>query len=210
MKKAILLIALLASFSLLTACGEDDATLVVRMVDAPVTVGTYTVEGVYVDISRIDVVKKGSAAATAGVTQIQDGSGVYTVIDNANLTNVNLLDLIGGASKLIGSITLDPGDYIQLRLVVGTNSRIKFANDSTFYALKTPSGSTSGIKIKGKGNDPLFSISEGDTSELVFDFDAQASLQASVDKDKFILSPVIKEVRYRSQTKTDAEFDVEK
>ncbi|HPH03072.1 MAG TPA: DUF4382 domain-containing protein [Spirochaetota bacterium] len=210
MKKPIILIALLASFSLLTACGEDDATLVVRMVDAPVTVGTYQVEGVYVDINRVDVVKKGSAAETAGVTQIQDGSGVYTVIANANMTNVNLLDLVNGASKLIGSITLDPGDYIQLRIVVGTNSKIKFANDTALYALKTPSGSTSGIKIKGKGNDPLFSIAEGDTSELAFDFDAQASLQASVDKDKYILSPVIKEVKYRSQTKASNEFDVEK
>jgi len=184
--------------------------LIVRMVDAPVTVGTYQVEGVYVDINRVDVVKKGSAAETSGASQIQDGSGVYTVIANANMTNVNLLDLVDGASKLIASISLDPGDYIQLRFVVGTNSKIKFANDTTLYALKTPSGSTSGIKIKGKGNDPLFSIAEGDTSELVVDFDAQASLQASVDKDKYILSPVIKEIKYRLQTKASNEFDVEK
>lgn len=207
MKKSLILAILLISLAFFTACGEDDATLIVRMVDAPVTAGAYVVEGVYVDITRIDVVRKGSKDTSVDLKDIKKGDGVYTVLENTSLTNVNLLDLVNGASKLIGSLTLDPGDYIQLRLVVSTNSTIKFQNDPTLYPLKTPSGTTSGIKLKGKGNDPLFSISEGDTSELIFDFDAQASLQASVDKDKFILSPVIKEVKYRSQA---CAFDTEK
>ena len=207
MKKSLILAILLTSLARFTACGEDDATLIVRMVDAPVTAGAHVVEGVYVDITRIDVVRKGSKDTSADLKDIKKGDGVYTVLENASLTNVNLLDLVNGASKLISSISLDPGDYVQLRLVVSTNSTIKFQNDPTLYPLKTPSGTTSGIKLKGKGNDPLFSIAEGDTSELVFDFDAQASLQASADKDKFILSPVIKEVKYRSQA---CAFDTEK
>jgi len=141
---------------------------------------------------------------------IKNGTGVYTVYENLNPSLINLLDLVNGNSSLMGELDIEPGDYSQLRIVVGTNSTIKFFNDAVQYSLKTPSGTTSGIKIKGKGNTPLFTVAAGDEVDLIFDFDAALSVKTNASKDKYKLDPVIKEIRFQGQTTSSNNFVLDK
>ncbi|MDY6970448.1 MAG: DUF4382 domain-containing protein, partial [Spirochaetota bacterium] len=131
---------------------------------------------------------------------------VFTVLETE--TMLNLLDYVDGASALLGSVELEAGDYLQLRLVVDIEkSTIKFEGDETQYFLQIPSGGTSGIKIKGNAHNPLFTIEEGEEADLVFDFDAQMSIIVNQDKDKYKLNPVIKEVKFRNQVIDDFETE---
>ncbi len=123
---------------------------------------------------------------------------VFTVLETD--LSLNLLEYVNGNSAPLGSVELEPGEYLQLRLVVDIEqSTIKFAGDDNLYYLQIPSGGSSGIKIKGNARNPLFIIEEGEEADLVIDFDAQMSIVANFDKDKYILKPVIKEVKFKNQ-----------
>lgn len=179
---------------------EGTGLLNVRLVDAPLVLSNgLTVEEVNVVITRVDVVKKGSAEEHSGM--IRQGQGVFTVLETT--MEVNLLDYVksSGISALIGSIELEAGTYIQLRLIVDiTKSTIKFAGDDTRYFLNIPSGGTSGIKIMGSAMNPLFTIGDGEEADLFFDFDASQSVMVhETSKDLYTLRPVIKEVQFQNK-----------
>ncbi|MFC1670844.1 DUF4382 domain-containing protein [Spirochaetota bacterium] len=206
MKKVIFVLAVLFGMLAFFSCSSNikDAKLNVRIVDAPITLKNGLVaEEVNVVIKRVDVLKKGSCEENA--TQAKDGDGVFTVLET-DIT-LNLLDYQNGASYLLGSVTLEAGEYLQLRLVVDSNSStIKFQDDNASYYLKVPSGGQSGIKIKGNARNPLFTIEEGEEADLVFDFDVMNSIKVhQTNKDKYILRPVIKEIRYRNRILTGFE-----
>ena len=196
-------------FMMISGCFNDSdsdlATLNVRLVDAPLLLDNgETAEEVNVVIKRVDLVKKGSGEENAD--EIKSGDGIITVLETE--TTLNLLDYVDGVSALLGSVELEAGDYLQLRLVVDIEkSTIKFEGDETQYPLQIPSGGTSGIKIKGNAHNPLFTIEEGEEADLVFDFDAQMSIIVNQDKDKYKLNPVIKEVKFRNQVIDDFETE---
>ncbi len=191
-----------------SGCSEDEENpgiLNVRLVDAPITLNNgMTVEEVNVVITRVDVVRKGSGESNSD--EIKSGDGVITVLETE--TELNLLEYVDGASALLGTVEIDPGEYLQLRLVVDVEqSTIKFADDDTEYYLQIPSGGESGIKIKGNGHNPLFVIEEDQEADLVIDFDAQLSIIAGVEKDNYKLRPVIKEVKFRNQVVNNFETE---
>ena len=203
MKKGILSVMILAIMFTAVSCSnskDENGILNVRLVDAPLLLSNgLTVEQINVVLTRIDVVRMGSGEENSGL--IKQGDGVFTVLET-NM-ELNLLDYVkaDGISALIGSIELEPGTYIQLRLIVDiTKSTIKFAGDDALYFLNIPSGGTSGIKIKGNAHNPLFIISDGDEGDLVFDFDASESVIVHpTSKDLYSLRPVIKEVQFKNQ-----------
>lgn len=189
------------------SCANENATLIVKMTDAPLE----GVEQVNVEILRIDVVKKGSPNENVPCDQIKDGDGILTVLENPEPQMINLLELVNGNTAVMGSLDLEAGEYLQLRLIVGTNNTVKFSNDSTLYPLNTPSGETTGIKLKGNAHNPLFTLESGEVVELVFDFDAALSVKTAVDKSEYKLDPVIKEIRFRNQVlSTNGGFVLEK
>lgn len=199
MKKifAIVILTIISAFWLACSNDAEKATLNVKLTDAPITLSNgEVVEQVNVVLKRIDLVKKGSGEENS--TTAKDGDGVITVLETDMA--VNLLDYQDGAELLLKSVELDAGTYLQLRLIVDVeNSTIKFADDDTLYTLKIPSGSTSGIKIKGNAHNPLFTIGEGDEADLVFDFDASQSVGVHLtNKNEYTLRPVIKEVKFRN------------
>lgn len=203
MKRIFLSMMFVTLISAAVSCsgsGTDSATLNVRLVDAPLLLSNgLTAEEVNVVITRVDVVRMGSGEENAGT--IMEGDGIFTVLETA--MEVNLLDYVksSGISALIGSLELEPGTYLQLRLIVDiTKSTIKFSGDDTRYFLNIPSGGTSGIKIKGNAQNPLFTIGEGEAGDLVFDFDAADSIIVHpTSKDLYSLRPVIKEVQFKNQ-----------
>lgn len=208
MDKSIRYLALAALLLPLAACG--DATLTVKLVDAP---GYPEVTAIYVDLVRVDVVQKGSPEEKAPKDGIKGGSGVYTAWESAVPMGVNLLDLTNGNFAALGAVDLDPGDYLQLRLVVGPDSTIRFTNDSMLYPLATPSGGSSGIKIKGTGAAPLFSVDRGEDVELVFDLNAALSLKPPGNREQrsgWKLDPVIKALTIKGVTLDTNQFVTEK
>ena len=193
MKRICLLLTLIITFGIgFSACDNSDTGHVtVKLTDAPLD----TVDEVNVVITRVDVVMKGSGSLNAGKTE--EGRGVYTIFEGE--MSLNLLDYQDGALAIIGEADLEAGDYLQLRLVVDASKSNVVIGENT-YALKIPSGSSCGIKIKGTGSNPLFTVEAGDDAELVFDFDAALSVSGSAELG-FVLKPVIKEIKFENQVR---------
>lgn len=113
----------------------------------------------------------------------------------------NLLDLVNGKTELLGSVTLEPGQYSQMRLIISAtpdnslnvyNESHPFANyvvtnDDDIHELKIPSGMQSGIKlVRG------FTIEPGGMVDLVLDFNALKSIVKAGASGNWLLKPTIK------------------
>jgi hypothetical protein len=113
------------------------------------------------------------------------GSGwvEYPVVDPGVY---NLLDFTNGNTLLlIGNTTVAPGVMTELRLILGTNNSVVIDNIS--YELQTPSGQSSGYKIK-MDQQPL---ELGGLYRLVLDFDVSESVHPT-GNGKYMLKPVIR------------------
>ena len=132
-----------------------------------------TVQAVNVTIEKITVRHK-----------TDEGNETVTITDEAKA--VNLLDVLGNATEEIGSTDLEAGDYTEIRIQVAEDNTIVFEGDETEYALKIPSGTSSGIKIKTS-----FAVVDGEDTELVLDFNAAESITEK-GQGEYNLSPVIK------------------
>jgi hypothetical protein len=101
---------------------------------------------------------------------------------DAKDTMINLLDLQGGITTLIATGTVPEGVLKEVRFVLGDGNNIVV--NGTEYPMDTPSGETSGLKIKiGKQlNESL--------NTFVMDFDAALSIKE--ENGAYKLSPVIK------------------
>jgi hypothetical protein len=185
--KSILSLTLFFSILSLMGCGGSGGTgtLSLGLTDAPGD----EFSAVYVTIDEIQVHAKGDAP---------DTDPGWQVVANPNRT-YNLIELSNGLVEGLGEGPLEAGSYTQLRLIVGNtpdgSPNIQchphpFANyaidadDGEIHELKVPSGEQTGIKIICQG---LCDIAENQTTELILDFDAAASITPS-----FNLKPTIK------------------
>lgn len=98
---------------------------------------------------------------------------------------VNLLELTNGIDTLLTSAELDPGNYKELRLVLGNENDV-VVNGST-KNLKVPSGQSSGYKIKFDTD-----LEGGEELDVIVDFDAGRSVHKAGNSGKYILKPVLK------------------
>jgi hypothetical protein len=177
----------LASAALLSLAGcsknsADEASasaakLEVRLTDAP---GNF--KAVVLDVQQIEV----------HVKDENDPSGWQTLAFTPQA--VNVLDYVNGKSALLVSTDFAPGDLKEVRLVLGPNSYV-VGTDGDTYALKTPSGQTSGVKLKLAG----VTLAAGSTYQLLLDFDVAKSIvergnwKAGNDKkERYLLKPVIR------------------
>ncbi|MFO1518733.1 MAG: DUF4382 domain-containing protein [bacterium] len=113
----------------------------------------------------------------------------------------NLLDLANGVREELGIATLGAGHYTQVRLLLGAtpdnginllSKSHPFANyvidtTDTVHELKVPSGFQTGIKIVHE-----FDVNANDTTELILDFNATASVVIAGNSGKYLLKPTIK------------------
>jgi len=180
----ILLMALTAT--VLAACsGSDDAststggtgTLSVKITDAP---ATPEYREVWVTVEKVRVHLNGDAAE-------RDGGWQEIVVAPAK--KIDLLTLRNGILADLGQVEVPAGTYHQFRLVLGagpTDNELVLA-DGTRKALKTPSGQQSGLKL----NAAPFDVADGQTVELVLDFDAARSVVKAGNSGQYLLKPVI-------------------
>jgi hypothetical protein len=169
----------------LAGCSKDaaddasanSAKLEVRLTDAP---GNF--RAVVLDVQQIEVHLKDE----------NDPSGWQTLAFTPQA--VNVLDYVNGKSALLVSTDFAPGDLKEVRLMLGPNSYV-VGTDGDTYALKTPSGQTSGVKLKLAN----VTLAAGSTYQLLLDFDVAKSIvergnwKAGHDKkERYLLKPVIR------------------
>jgi hypothetical protein len=168
----------------LASCSKktDDAgatKLEVRLTDAP---GNY--RAVVLDVQQIEV----------HLNDPNNPNGWQQLAFTPQ--TVNVLDYVNGKSALLVSTDFAPGDIQEIRLVLGPDSYV-VGTDNQQYALKTPSGQTSGVKLKLQN----VTVPAGTTYQLLLDFDAAKSIvergnwrPGNDKKERYLLKPVVRVV----------------
>ena len=155
------------------------AKLEVRLTDAP---GNFN--SVVLDVRQIEVHLK------------EEGNPDGWQTLSFTPQTVNVLDYVNGKSALLVNTDFAPGDLKEIRLILGPNSYV-VGTDGQQYDLKTPSGQTSGVKLKLD----KVTLKQRETFQLLLDFDVAKSVvergnwKASNDKkERYLLKPVIRVV----------------
>ena len=179
----LFLIALLPVF-MFTACEKDNGskgTLNLSITDAPLD--TEGIEGVHITITEI---------------QYHTSENDWQVFTDFEWPKTfNLLDLTRGTSDLLGSLTLESGNYSQIRFmldapVYGTAVQsnpgcyLEFDDLST-QNLFVPSGSQTGYKAVG-----AFTVPINGSVDVTADFDVRKSVVKAGASGKYILKPTIR------------------
>jgi hypothetical protein len=109
---------------------------------------------------------------------------------------INVLDYVNGRSALLVSDDFAPGDLKEIRLILGPNSYV-VGRDGQQYDLKTPSGQTTGEKLKLE----KATLKQRETFQLLLDFDVAKSIvergnwkPGNDKKERYLLKPVIRVV----------------
>ena len=166
--------------------GSSTGTLSIGLTDA----STNDYQAVYVTIKEVQVHYADGDWETVGYPGDNEEFG----------KTYNLLELVNGVVEQLVLTELEPADYTQMRLIIGSDpdegnnilgTSHPYANyiidtaDNT-EELRIPSGFVSGIKLVHP-----FSISEGDETELLLDFIVQKSI-IKTGNGRYLLKPVIK------------------
>lgn len=159
-----------------SACEPKDnfttGTLQVVLTDSPADY-----ESVIIDIQEVRVHIDSEAD--------EDNGGWRTITDQP--MQVDLMELTNGTTEILGEEELEPGNYSQLRLILGDQNEIII--DSKSYPLTTPSAQESGLKLTINAD-----IEGSSTYKLLLDFDASRSIVQNGNSDMYLLKPVIRTV----------------
>ncbi len=168
----------------LASCSKDSASdntskLEVRLTDAP---GDF--RSVVLDVTKVEVHLK----------EENDPNGWKTL--GFTPQAIDVLNYVNGKSALLVSEDFAPGDLKEIRLFLGANSYV-IGRDGETYALKTPSGQSSGVKLKLD----KATLRQRETFQLLLDFDVAKSIvergnwrPGNDKKERYLLKPVIRVV----------------
>lgn len=164
------LIGTLILFSLMAAgCHKKhvgSGSMTVRMKDAPEDYNSVNVEVVNVEVHY--------SGKNGGWKSLPTNAGMY-----------NLLELQNNVTAVLSSgVELPAGDITQMRLILGNTNYIVV--DSIAYPLDLTSQDKTGLKFNVNST-----ISEGDSVEVLIDFDVKKSV-LETSATSFKLKPVIK------------------
>ena len=159
--------------------GGESAKLEVRLMDAP---GDF--RRVVLDVRQIEVHLK----------EEKDPDGWKTL--NFTPQAIDVLEYVNGRSALLVNDDFAPGDLKEIRLILGPDSYV-IGRDDQRYDLKTPSGQSSGVKLKLD----KATLRERETFQLLLDFDVAKSIvergnwsPGNDKKERYLLKPVIRVV----------------
>ncbi|GAB3878277.1 hypothetical protein GCM10028824_39870 [Hymenobacter segetis] len=157
----------------------NTSKLEVRLMDAP---GDF--RSVVLDVLQVEVHLKDEA----------DPDGWKKL--NFTPRAINVLEYVNGNSALLVNDDFAPGDLKEIRLILGPNSYV-IGRDGQQYDLKTPSGQTSGVKLKLE----KATLKLRETFQLLLDFDVAKSIvergnwkPGNDKKERYLLKPVIRVV----------------
>jgi hypothetical protein len=175
--KTLSLLAIVSlSLLLFNSCKKKDLVqqrygkLAIRLTDAP---GNYQQVNIDIQTVSIHLVPDSGSGAGSKWIDLPTKSGVY-----------NLLKLQNGIdTSIVDSVQMAAGKITQMRLILGPKNTVMV--DSVMHDLKVPSGSQSGIKVKG----PI-TVAASQTIQVKIDFDAAESVH-STGNGTYMLKPVI-------------------
>ncbi|WP_261387392.1 DUF4382 domain-containing protein [Chitinophaga pinensis] len=166
---------LLSTALLMSACSKDDnqgkARIQVALTDDP---GDF--KAVYIDVQEVNVNYNDS-----------DDNG-WQALPGMKKGRYNLLTLVNDKDTVLADAEITSGTIKEIRLVLGDNNWV-VTNNGDSVKLQTPSGQSSGIKLKI--NMP---VSGGILYKLLLDFDVAKSIHEAGNSGKYILKPVIRTV----------------
>ena len=178
-------LACFVALGVAVGCSKSDdssansSKLEVRLTDAP---GDF--RSVVLDVLQIEVHLKEE--------KDPDGWKMLTFTPQA----INVLDYVNGKSALLVSNDFEPGDLKEIRLILGPDSYV-IGRDGQRYDLKTPSGQSSGVKLKLD----KATLRQRETFQLLLDFDVAKSVvergswkPGNDKKERYLLKPVIRVV----------------
>lgn len=177
MKTHLLFSGLLAAGFLFTGCEDALKEVTVQdqaiAADSKKTPASY--QSVNIDLLRVEVSKSSN-----------QNTNSWTALPDVPPGLRNLLASGTTASPLFISSTFQTGNIKQVRLVLGRRSTVKLSNGRT-YPLDTPSGQTSGLKVKVSA-----SVTAGLQYALLVTIDpGKQIVQNGCSDDEFSLKPVL-------------------
>jgi hypothetical protein len=168
MKKIFLLTAMSVAIGL-TSCKDNNTPSVtkfsIKMTDAP---GAY--QSLMLNVKEIQVLTS-------------EGTSTLDVGDN----RFDILKFRMGKDTLLASQDIPSGQLQEIRLVLNETGNTVKVDDVT-YNLTTPSGQSSGVKLKVNAD-----LTSGVAYTLLLDFDAARSV-VKTGNGKYILKPVIRAI----------------
>ncbi|MEH0157531.1 DUF4382 domain-containing protein [Limibacter armeniacum] len=183
MKKHIIRVVSIFGLAALAACTSskkeenasplnDKVRLNVILVDAPANY-----DEVNIDIQDVMV-----DYTTYSETSTEEN---WVSLDQMNPNIYNLLELTAGAEAMLGDIEFPAGHLNNVRLILGDSNTVIIDNKK--HHLTTPSGQTSGLKVKVDAE-----MNPGLAYTLTLDFDANRSIVEAGNSGKYNLKPVIR------------------
>lgn len=165
----LMLMVLLISFGCQKENHTGTGAMRVKMTDAPIDFDSVNVEVLQVSVHYSD-----NATSSPGWMDLPTNAGIYNLLDLQNdVTTV-----------LVNNNQIPAGDITQMRLILGQNNTVVV--DSVSYPLEMSSQYNTGIKINLNST-----IAQGDTVEVLLDFDAEESIVVG-GQTTFKLKPVIR------------------
>ena len=184
MLRSIQYILVLALSAWLTACGTDSSSsgasggaigsgpsISLRVTDAPID-------------DAVSVVMSFTEA------KFRDTNGNWTTETFNTPKSIDLLQLQGTlTADLVVNMPATVGDYDEIRLLVESTPMANYIDlgPGGVVELKIPSGSSSGLKIKGD-----FSVLNNRPASLVMDLDLRQSITVAGNSGNYILKPVVR------------------
>ena len=162
---------------------ENKGRVNVHITDAPFPIDL--VSSTIVTIDAVEIRKKADA-------EMDDDEASFILLAEGEM-EIDLLELTNGITEQIASADIEAGTYDMIRLHV-VNAKV-ILYDGTEFDLQIPSSYTSGLKVKIQ---PAVSISEGQTSDVLLDFDVNQSFIVKGNLNSqiggFIFKPVVRGV----------------
>jgi Domain of unknown function (DUF4382) len=179
--RTLLYPALLIAPLCFASCSKDndakDSKLEIRLTDAP---GDF--RSVVLDVRQIEV-------HTADASS-PDGWHILPFQPQS----INVVEYVNGKSALLTNTDFSSGNITEIRLMLGADNYV-IGRDGQRYDLKTPSGQTSGIKLKLNNA----TLRDRETYQLLLDFDVAKSIVErgnwnpnNEKKERYLLKPVIR------------------
>lgn len=189
---------ILVIFLLLTAaCQETEnptGRIVVKVTDEPFSIAMIKDASVTITKVEIRAAEEDTEDAVTTEEESPGDSPFITLWEGSRV--LELMELRNGVMEELSNVEVPAGAYDLVRVVV-VNASIELIDDLGDYAVKVPSGSSSGVKIFIK---PGLTVAGGLTSELLLDFSVEKSFVLQGDLETpggikgFNFKPVIRAV----------------
>jgi hypothetical protein len=126
------------------------------------------------DAVNVEITGMEANTGSGWITLALDNTGIYNLLSFTN----------GNSLALINYKVMTPCTISEVRLILGTNNTVVVNGQS--FELKTPSGTTSGYKVKMHSQ----TLVPGGVYVLVLDFNAEKSVHET-GNGKYMLQPVV-------------------